>query len=416
MWIFEYAVQDINGVRKLQVFDLSFTVGTGMNGGGFTVTTTTDPLDYYYPQKDSLHGWIKDENETVVAFGVLTRTELDLPNSRKTMTFSGVQQLMRGAILTKHTIGTGTGIVTDGANKLDIKASSKLGVLGNIIKHVHDAIMLPFYFSRTQTSGTTYSYPLYDGDFKVLADVVSDYIERENVPAIRWTYTRANHQNDLHSFFETCDVNFTQIAAQTESLKLPTKAIKNITPISFDSSDTLKYACMKVSISDGDTQKTKYTWGSHFTGVGDAPLNTSGLVEGHDNVTDDATLIAYARERANQYASAEMTVTLDQYTTAPYKQSFTPANIGKVVSFPLILTDHDAFPKDNVVFVYGVVTEATFKNMDTVDLKLSNVQLQLDDVLDVATMAQQTATPKTTLNLLNTLSNNLGSQTVKPKS
>lgn len=382
-----------------QVKELNFSVGVGLSGYDFTVTLVTQPK-HYDIIKGYVVGYIKDDNGTPIVFGVCSKVSIDEKKQETVLEFSGINRMLRGIYLPSNDLTYNSG-GTVGELAYSITASSKLGVLKNIIKKAYNMrgyMGFPFKWDTPTQTGTAYVYNVYAGDFKVLADVVSDYIERENVPAYRWTFT----QNNINA--PTLSVS--QIATQTASLKLATKAIKDISTLQYDISNCAGTALFVTQTMDSNNIE-KYDTVTEYTLAPFMPLQAA--ITGHDNVVETETKRAYCRERIAQKPAVSITVTCDQYTTAPYSETFNPSNIGKIVSFP-----YNA--NGNIRYLYGVVTLAEYEDNSTVKLTLSNVQLQETDVLDVATMSQQTATPKTTLNLLNTLSNNLGSQTVKPKS
>lgn len=413
-----------DGVQERIVDDFTFSVGTGMNGGDIDVTCA---LDYSDTSNSMTQCAVYNDSNSIVAYGILTKKSVDISKQQTSFHFSGVPSLLRGAILTPHYL-IGGYTVTSGELAYQIKAGTKIGVINNMLVYTYNKLnpqsttanyrkSLPFVWGGKQTSGTEYVYNLYNGDFKVLADVISDYIERENVPAFRWTYSLIA-ANTFFTKSKIGKVNLSQIGTQTSPFRLQTQAILEKSPVTFDSSNNLNIAILAVNIDDNGVQKTRYFGQQNIGASTDVPLFTVGMVQGHGNVTEYSTLEAYAQERANQLTSVSMTVTLSQRygVSGNNNEVFAPSDIGKVVCFP-VLPQHREYLTVGVkpYFVYGVVTEAKYVNNDTVILTLNNVQLQDNDILDITTMNKQTSTPKTVTNLLNTLSNNLGSQSVKPR-
>ena len=408
MWKFTYIYRGATDAINPTVLDISFEVGTSLEGGDFDVTIPFSEYRFAYCEYE-LDGWIEDTNNgTIVAFGVARNTSISLEKETVKIEFSGIPNLLKGAILTReYSFDCIAGLT--GRGRIDIKSSSKFGVLNNIINYVNNTAptgtFLPFRWGGSEMTGSGYYYPLLYGDFKNLNDVFSNYIDNENVPAFKWTFDTYGTGH-----YQECSVNMARIPTQNTPLEIKTSAIKSISDIKFNSSSTCKicFAIGNYSVGSSGTQYTRQACvsSSHRQQNRRVGIVTNVTLEGTNAAltSDCALLTSKASNVADLYNSGTADVSLWQNSDSGL--TFQPSNVGKIVHFPVIL--------DTVRHIFGLVTNAKYSNNDTVQLSISNVVLTSDNSVSFDRITNQSATPKVVTNLLNTLSNNLNSQSVTP--
>lgn len=373
------------------VLDFTFSISLNLGNNDFTVVTKTEAEDAGLLGVIEVNGWILDEDDVVVAYGVLTRVSIDRDKEETTMRFSGVSSLLRGAVISvtgysENSLGT----ATVGNNVTRITAANQLGIFNNLIHRAQDQKTLPFNYSHVRSTGTTHAYTLSDGDFKTLDSVLSQYLERENISPIRWIYKKVFDADS--SQYATCTVDWVNIVSSQSFLL---EGIVSVGTLDIDASEVRETVFAASTIQSGGNRTLYFARRDHTYANGYFPVNrTSGYLEKSDSINNTTTLANNANNRANKTASKSINVTV---------QRFIPSNIGKIFYFPYMYQH----------YLYGVVTSATYHGNDTVELTLSNV-VRDNNPRENPTqiMSLQTATPQNIVSLLNKYASQRGSNSV----
>lgn len=302
-----------NIVATPPVISYSYTVGLNDDEGSITLETSTSELTYDMCQPWQ-HSLAVIDGESVIAAGFIYQRQIDYGQGRVTLTAAGLPSLFKKRMVLSYaaqpigptTTGATATYATDGSDgrfKLQLR-STLAGIAFALVKQMCGD--LPGIPDIALPSGSHYRE--YDGlDMQTLADRLSDLYGVVGAPQIRWDAQFKTRDSIIWAPVEVTDAN-------RLTWEFPLDALGGVVE-EWSVSEDHATACNRAWLSsspEGNTNTALFARFDNNAYLSQTPPGVA-LIEidtSHDNVSDPATLVSYARALATSQPYFTMNVKL----------------------------------------------------------------------------------------------------------